>query len=139
MWRKGSVSEVPAFTYGSPERFLKHFGYHVSHKSQNRLRKAYLTMRVVGAASYLLRRTKRIQNSRILKKWGNSSTMKAIWDDELSSGEWDFLENSADDEIYHYLEKYSNNGSVLDLGCGSGNTGNEMDISKYRSYRGVDI
>jgi len=34
---------------------------------------------------------------------------------------------------------YGNNGSILDLGCGSGNTGNEMDIYKYHRYTGVDI
>jgi SAM-dependent methyltransferase len=89
--------------------------------------------------SYLLEKTKSIIRSRIIKKWGNSSTRKAIWDEEFSSGQWDFLENTTDDEIYHYLEKYSNNGSILDLGCGSGNTGNEMDVSRYDRYTGVDI
>jgi 2-polyprenyl-6-hydroxyphenyl methylase/3-demethylubiquinone-9 3-methyltransferase len=49
------------------------------------------------------------------------------------------LDHTGDDAIYAYLEKNSNNGSILDLGCGSGNTGNELDVLKYGSYTGVDI
>jgi len=84
-------------------------------------------------------RITRILNARILKKWGPSSTKKAIWDAEFSSGQWDYLENTSNDAIYDVLGKYSNDGSILDLGCGSSNTGNEMDVSRYKSYTGVDI
>lgn len=100
---------------------------------------ASLNMRVIGALRYLFGRGRRIVNARILKKWGNSSLKKAIWDAEFSSGQWDYLEHTTDDPIYHYLEKYSNSGSILDLGCGSSNTGNELDVSKYVIYTGVDI
>jgi SAM-dependent methyltransferase len=96
-------------------------------------------MRTVDALRYLMGRGRRIVNARILKKWGNPSLKKAIWDAEFSSGQWDYLEHTADDPIYHYLEKYSNCGSILDLGCGSSNTGNELDASKYAVYAGVDI
>lgn len=78
-------------------------------------------------------------NSRILKRWGNTFIKKSIWNEEFACGQWDFLEHTGDDAIYHYLEKYSKMGSILDLGCGSGNTGNEMDVQKYGSYTGVDI
>ncbi|MFY9691470.1 MAG: class I SAM-dependent methyltransferase, partial [Candidatus Acidiferrales bacterium] len=37
------------------------------------------------------------------------------------------------------LEKYANNGSILDLGCGPGNTANELNASVYQHYVGVDI
>lgn len=82
---------------------------------------------------------KRVINSRILKRWGSKYRKKLIWDKEFSNGQWKFLEITGDDEIYAFLEKYSNKGSILDLGCGSGNTGNEMAYSKYKSYTGVDI
>ena len=36
-------------------------------------------------------------------------------------------------------EKYANNGIILDLGCGPGNTANELDASVYQSYIGIDI
>jgi predicted TPR repeat methyltransferase len=41
--------------------------------------------------------------------------------------------------VYTHVEKYCKNGSILDLGCGSGNTGNEIDAEKYCEYTGVDI
>ena len=87
----------------------------------------------------LVRRVMAIVNSRILKKWGKPSMAKAIWDEEFASGQWEFLEDTSHDVIYQYLEKYVNNGSILDLGCGSGNTGNELAVSRYSRYSGVDI
>jgi 2-polyprenyl-6-hydroxyphenyl methylase/3-demethylubiquinone-9 3-methyltransferase len=41
--------------------------------------------------------------------------------------------------VYGYVEKYARNGDILDLGCGSGNTGSELNQSAYQSYIGVDI
>ncbi|MBS0180918.1 MAG: class I SAM-dependent methyltransferase [Nitrospira sp.] len=62
-----------------------------------------------------------------------------IWDEEFATGQWEYLNNTSEDIIYGYLGKYLNNGRILDLGCGSGNTGNELDISLYSNYTGVDI
>lgn len=77
--------------------------------------------------------------SRILKRWGSVRVKSSIWDREFSSGQWDYLDHTKEDVLYHYLEKYSNNGRILDLGCGSGNTGNEINVYKYQHYTGVDI
>jgi SAM-dependent methyltransferase len=87
----------------------------------------------------LLRRLRNIINSRILKKWGRASNAKAIWDEEFAKGQWEYLDNTSEDIIYGYLAKYLNTGCLLDLGCGSGNTGSELDISIYSKYTGVDI
>jgi 2-polyprenyl-3-methyl-5-hydroxy-6-metoxy-1,4-benzoquinol methylase len=87
----------------------------------------------------VLNRIKRIINSRILKKWSNTSVKSAIWDKEFASGQWASLDHTTEDIIYQYLDKYSNNGSILDLGCGAGNTGNELDEKTYHHYTGVDI
>ncbi|TMQ30284.1 MAG: methyltransferase domain-containing protein [Nitrospirae bacterium] len=87
----------------------------------------------------VFKRIQRAVNARILKRWGHSSIKKAIWNEEFSSGQWDYLEHTSNDPIYDYLARYSHHGNVLDLGCGSSNTGNEMDASTYRSYTGVDI
>lgn len=96
-------------------------------------------MNIILFVDKLNERIKKIIDSRILKRWGSTCRKKAIWDEEFSTGQWEFLDHTHEDAIYAYLEKYSNNGSILDLGCGSGNTGNEMDVSKYVSYTGVDI
>ena len=40
---------------------------------------------------------------------------------------------------YAHLERHAANGSILDLGCGSGNTANELAVDAYQNYVGVDI
>jgi len=71
--------------------------------------------------------------------YGPSMVKKLFWDKEYSNGKWWFNDNTADDCVYLYLKKYAENGSILDLGCGSGNTANELALNAYRSYLGVDI
>jgi len=75
----------------------------------------------------------------ILQGFGTHRIKRKLWDAEFSTGRWDHLESTVGDIVYEYVEKYCRNGSILDLGCGSGNTGNEIDISKYQHYSGVDI
>jgi SAM-dependent methyltransferase len=84
-------------------------------------------------------RIKRALQSRIVKKWGTSAAKRLIWNKEFGSGQWEFLEHTTTDPIYALLESYSCGGSILDLGCGSGNTGNELNSEKYETYTGVDI
>ena len=64
---------------------------------------------------------------------------RSLWDKEFAAGRWDYIEQTEDDCIYPILARYSESGDVLDLGCGSGNTGNEMEAESYRSYTGIDI
>lgn len=71
--------------------------------------------------------------------WGGTRIREYIWNREFSGGRWTCLEDTAGDCVYRLVEKYSNGGSILDLGCGSGNTGEELDISKYEAYIGVDV
>jgi SAM-dependent methyltransferase len=83
----------------------------------------------------------RVQNvwRRVLQSWGNSEAKRATWNSEFSCGRWDHLAETPGDCVYGYVEKYADKGDILDLGCGSGNTGNELDYSAYRSYVGVDV
>lgn len=74
-----------------------------------------------------------------LKSYGPSSVKKILWDKEFSGTKWDFIDNTTGDCVYPVLEKYANNGSILDLGCGPGNTANEVAETAYQSYLGVDI
>jgi 2-polyprenyl-3-methyl-5-hydroxy-6-metoxy-1,4-benzoquinol methylase len=64
---------------------------------------------------------------------------RAFWNMEYGSGKWNFLDATADDCIYQHLEKHARNGAILDLGCGPGNTANELAEKAYSQYVGVDI
>ena len=77
-------------------------------------------MKSLISMSDLSKRIKRVIEARILKRWGNTSTKKTIWNGEFASGQWDYIDHTYDDVIYLFLNKYANNGSILDLGCGSG-------------------
>jgi SAM-dependent methyltransferase len=74
-----------------------------------------------------------------LASYGPSVIKKTIWDREYSSGKWTFNDDTAHDCLYPYLEEFARNGSILDIGCGSGNTANELTASVYSTYCGVDI
>jgi SAM-dependent methyltransferase len=71
--------------------------------------------------------------------WGTSRIKQKLWNKEFAEGRWDFIENTANDIVYRFVEKYSRNGSILDLGCGSGNTGCELNENSYQEYTGLDI
>jgi SAM-dependent methyltransferase len=71
--------------------------------------------------------------------YGPSILKEALWDREYSAGKWYFNDNTAGDCLYPHLEKFAQNGSILDIGCGSGNTANELAATAYGTYLGVDI
>jgi 2-polyprenyl-6-hydroxyphenyl methylase/3-demethylubiquinone-9 3-methyltransferase len=91
-----------------------------------------------GKRAFIVRML-RATRIRVIKGWASTRAKARLWDSEFASGQWTYLEQTADDPIYRYLEKYTAGGSLLDLGCGSGNTGNELDRTKYSSYTGTDI
>ena len=76
---------------------------------------------------------------RALMVYGPTRLKKRLWDKEFSSTKWDFINNTAGDCVYAHLEKFAKNGSILDLGCGPGNTANELADGAYTSYVGIDI
>lgn len=73
------------------------------------------------------------------KRWGPSKLKQRLWDEEYSQGEWARIEQTENDIVYEFLEKYCAGGSILDLACGSGNTGTELNYGSYRDYTGIDI
>lgn len=73
------------------------------------------------------------------QQWASAATKQAMWDKEYASGGWNHCEFTPNDPAYELVYRYCGNGSVLDLGCGSGNTGSEMDTGRYGNYTGVDI
>jgi SAM-dependent methyltransferase len=74
-----------------------------------------------------------------LASYAPSFIKKRLWDRDFSVGKWDFIDNTAGDCVYAHLEEYAQGGDVLDLGCGPGNTANELVFDAYRNYIGVDI
>ena len=78
----------------------------------------------------------------VVKTWGNSSAKQRIWDSEYSTGRWTYdregQNNEGSEPIYGVLESYCANGSILDLGCGSGMTVLEMK-NNFSEYVGVDV
>lgn len=74
-----------------------------------------------------------------LTSYGPSSIKKRIWDKDFSGNKWNFIDNTVGDCVYPFLEKYAQNGDILDLGCGPGNTANELASDAYKDYVGVDI
>jgi SAM-dependent methyltransferase len=74
-----------------------------------------------------------------IMSYGPSGIKKRLWDKEFSSTKWDFIDNTSGDCVYSHLEKHAQGGDILDLGCGPGNTANELSADAYRSYVGVDI
>src|SRR5271170_2987786 len=87
---------------------------------------------------YIVRRTLTFVQG-FLASYGPASIKKLLWDRDFSGGKWDFIDNTVGDCIYPHLEKYAQGGDILDLGCGPGNTANELASGVYRSYIGVDI
>ena len=81
----------------------------------------------------------------VLKRIGNNKIKSRIWDQEYADGQWDYLTKSGSTESYcddielGFLEKYCAEGSILDLGCGMGDTGLRIGENKCRFYMGVDI
>jgi len=83
----------------------------------------------------------RLRNFRrgLTLRWGSPHAKERIWNQEFASGRWACLEFTQGDCLYPILEKYAGGGDILDLGCGSGNTGNELDLTAYHRLVGVDI
>ena len=73
-----------------------------------------------------------------LLSYGPSNIKKRFWDKEYSEEKWSFAYNTVGDCVYAHLERHVENGSILDIGCGSGNTATELALT-YKSYLGVDI
>jgi len=64
---------------------------------------------------------------------------RKLVDKEFSGDKWNFIDDTATDCVYAHLEKHARGGDILDLGCGPGNTANELAESAYTTYLGVDI
>src|SRR6266478_9458506 len=75
----------------------------------------------------------------LLQRFGTENIKRRLWNQEYGRGRWNCLDTMADDYVYPHVERYAKNGTILDLGCGPGAVGNELNTAAYSSYTGVDI
>jgi SAM-dependent methyltransferase len=75
----------------------------------------------------------------LLQRFGTENIKRWLWNYEYGRGRWNCLDTMADDYVYRHVETCAKNGSILDLGCGPGAVGNELNAAAYHSYTGVDI
>ena len=75
----------------------------------------------------------------MLRIHARRKTKEAYWDKAYAEGKWAMLDETSGDIVYSLIEKWAHGGSILDLGCGSGNTANELEPGAYEKYTGVDI
>jgi len=87
----------------------------------------------------IVQRAVRVPYNFILR-YASPTIKRFFWDREFASGKWNFIDDTAGDASYPYLEKYcAGRGNILDLGCGPGNTANELAAAAYQEYLGVEI
>lgn len=87
---------------------------------------------------YIVDRSLRFVRGALLS-YGPTGLKKLVWNKEFAGTKWNFIDHTVGDCVYPPLEKYAKNGSILDLGCGPGNTANELADSAYTTYVGMDI
>jgi SAM-dependent methyltransferase len=87
---------------------------------------------------YLAQKARQVLRG-MLQTYGTEGMKRSLWNSEFSGGRWSCLDSTPEDYIYPIVEHYAGGGSILDLGCGSGSTGNELTEGSYRRYTGVDI
>jgi len=87
---------------------------------------------------YILERTARFMRGALLS-YGPRPVKRLIWNREFAGTKWNFIDQTLGDCVYGPLEKFARKGRILDLGCGPGNTANELNEGCYGSYLGVDI
>ncbi|MGH9397738.1 MAG: class I SAM-dependent methyltransferase [Terriglobia bacterium] len=75
----------------------------------------------------------------LIQAYGPPTAKRLLWNRDFLRGRRGRLNDTVDDCLYPFLEKYAHKGSILDLGCGAGSTENELDATSYRDYTGVDI
>lgn len=75
----------------------------------------------------------------LVKRYGPAKLKMLLWDQEFSGTHWDFIDDTRGDCVYAHLERHLHGGNLLDLGCGPGNTANELGAGTYSSYIGIDI
>lgn len=73
------------------------------------------------------------------QKWGTASAKRRLWNREYAVCSWNQESEAADTALCGLIGRYARQGSILDLGCGAGNTVCELNSDVYDRYTGVDV
>jgi SAM-dependent methyltransferase len=80
---------------------------------------------------------------RLINQYGAESLKKRLWNVDYSRGRYGYMVSvpgsTVGDFLYPFLVEHARKGSILDLGCGTGKTENELDREAYTEFVGVDI
>ena len=88
-----------------------------------------------------MRPAQRVRNGirGFLQAYGSGTIKRYLWNGEFARGRWNCPDRPATDFAYPYVEKYASHGSILDLGCGAGRAANELDVTAFHQYTGIDV
>lgn len=75
----------------------------------------------------------------LVQLYAPSFLKRIAWDREFSRGRWTCLDRPIGECRHPEVERYARGGAVLDMGCGPGSTGHELEPGSYIHYTGVDI
>lgn len=74
------------------------------------------------------------------KRWGSTWLKSIVWHQEFKRGKYlHDMKSISRSRICNDIERYANNGDILDLGCSDGHVGLGLDLTKYNRYIGIDI
>lgn len=71
-------------------------------------------------------------------RFGSGSLRRMSFDEMFRSGNWNFAATPSS-ELVKVVEKYSLNGDILMLGCGTGTIAGALAPQSFRSFLGVDL
>jgi 2-polyprenyl-3-methyl-5-hydroxy-6-metoxy-1,4-benzoquinol methylase len=71
-------------------------------------------------------------------RFGNSLIRRIAFDEYYRTGKWDYFNNTHSEELIAIVEKYSNRGRILDMGCGPGIVVSLLNPDSFSFYQGVD-
>ena len=75
----------------------------------------------------------------LITRFGSRSMRQAAFDEVYRSGRWDALDRRASSDLAHAVKSHARNGSILDLGCGTGLLASSVGADAYSHYLGVDV
>jgi SAM-dependent methyltransferase len=75
----------------------------------------------------------------LFTRFGSWNMRSWAYDRQTGKEGWKFLDKTHSSEVVRVVEKYANNGRILDMGCGPGTLVSLLNPSSFKYYQGVDV